>query len=384
MLEDIESVLIEFLDEPSRMILNYTLSHGGSSVCIPSRFALTIGRYYPHERPLVYCLDEGYTCQLIAEDGEVLHRRLWEDWSAIDSLKTVIDSVQEVREAICAAMISQGRDLSRMIGCARVPRQWEPSHAQSDPPDQLSESMQESERVITATQSDLQRFESRPDEHVEDVGMEDDGRAHACPALHAHMREDMEDCKEGTIIDDGEYCMEMTHTLPVPRISIHGNWETASTIGNSVSHPQQFPSFPGRPAQVEDDTSRSASPAMFGLGNCAPMNDSWTSRSNGGVYGPSNFSGFSFGFAGGAGVGAGGCAFDKQSNRNNGSHYSAECGEGRETTLVGGLGQRMGNGIVGGGAVRNSDMGGFSSLGGWQLAPSLLYRQQKGAGPERG
>ena len=70
---------------------------------IPTTFRVSVPRFYPHNSPIVHCLDEGYStrgnfaCPYILPSGEIMHDGLGESWSAIGSLATVIDILQNIR-----------------------------------------------------------------------------------------------------------------------------------------------------------------------------------------------------------------------------------------------------------------------------------------------
>ena len=76
------SVTIEFLD---------------SICCAPSLFRISVPRYYPHNHPVVFCLNEGFVCPFILPTGKITHSSICEDWSAIGTLGTVIDILQSIR-----------------------------------------------------------------------------------------------------------------------------------------------------------------------------------------------------------------------------------------------------------------------------------------------
>lgn len=67
---------------------------------IPSKFLITVPRFYPHSAPAVQCLDHSalpYSSYL-DENGYVVHRII-SDWKAIYSITAIIQSLKEVREA---------------------------------------------------------------------------------------------------------------------------------------------------------------------------------------------------------------------------------------------------------------------------------------------
>ena len=89
--EEPGSVIISFLTDP---LLPF----------IPTIFRVNIPRFYPHNSPEVYCLDEEYSCRgrfmcpyILSTTGEISHDGLGESWSAIGSLTTVIEILQNIR-----------------------------------------------------------------------------------------------------------------------------------------------------------------------------------------------------------------------------------------------------------------------------------------------
>ena len=63
----------------------------------PSIFRISVPRYYPHNHPIIFCLNEGNPSQFILQSGEIIHSSLREEWSAIGTLSTVIDILQSIR-----------------------------------------------------------------------------------------------------------------------------------------------------------------------------------------------------------------------------------------------------------------------------------------------
>ena len=54
-------------------------------------------RYYPHNHPIVFCLNGGFSCPFILPTGEITHSSIREEWSAIGTLGTVVDILQSIR-----------------------------------------------------------------------------------------------------------------------------------------------------------------------------------------------------------------------------------------------------------------------------------------------
>lgn len=85
---------VELTDNPASVILNFDVSDDDS---IPSSFLVEVPRYYPHSRPVVTCLQEKFrNTTYIGSTREVLHSLLWENWSAIGSLRTVVDILLQI------------------------------------------------------------------------------------------------------------------------------------------------------------------------------------------------------------------------------------------------------------------------------------------------
>lgn len=85
---------VELTDNPASVILNFDVSDDDS---IPSSFLVEVPRYYPHSRPVVTCLQEKFrNTTYIGSTREVLHSLLCENWSAIGSLRTVVDILLQI------------------------------------------------------------------------------------------------------------------------------------------------------------------------------------------------------------------------------------------------------------------------------------------------
>jgi len=56
-----------------------------------------VSEYYPHSSPVVTCLDRQFTGPFIDNQGEIQHMYLQNGWSAIGTLRTVIDIIQNLR-----------------------------------------------------------------------------------------------------------------------------------------------------------------------------------------------------------------------------------------------------------------------------------------------
>lgn len=98
-MEDLEnnaSIVLEQPDEPCRVTVEYRVDPGISGRC-PNRFEVTAPKRYPHDAPLVRCIDKGYACRFIDETGTVIHSGLREDWTAICTLGSVVQILQSIR-----------------------------------------------------------------------------------------------------------------------------------------------------------------------------------------------------------------------------------------------------------------------------------------------
>ena len=89
---DLDGIWVEFADIPSSVIVRFLNASYG-----PSIFLVTVPRYYPHNAPLVRCLEGGFTCDHFNASGEVIHQKLNTDWFATSSLITVITILEEIR-----------------------------------------------------------------------------------------------------------------------------------------------------------------------------------------------------------------------------------------------------------------------------------------------
>ena len=95
-------VSFQYPEEPGSVIISFVTDP--LLPFIPTIFRVNIPRFYPHNAPEVYCLDEEYssrgrfTCPyILSTTGEISHDGLGESWSAIGSLTTVIEILQNIR-----------------------------------------------------------------------------------------------------------------------------------------------------------------------------------------------------------------------------------------------------------------------------------------------
>jgi hypothetical protein len=65
---------------------------------LPTRFAITVPRFYPHNPPAVRCIDPEICFHpYINADGTVYHASIAESWTPIQSLHTVVIVLNEIR-----------------------------------------------------------------------------------------------------------------------------------------------------------------------------------------------------------------------------------------------------------------------------------------------
>jgi ubiquitin-protein ligase len=85
----------------------------------PALFRISVPRYYPHNHPIVFCITEGFPCPFISPTGEITHPRLREDWSAVGTLLTVIETLQSIRlmrhNTFCVDHSSSGHSILEEI-----------------------------------------------------------------------------------------------------------------------------------------------------------------------------------------------------------------------------------------------------------------------------
>jgi ubiquitin-protein ligase len=66
----------------------------------PDTFHIRVPKLYPHDPPLVTCLNPGFVCQYIDSTGKVHHPALSGNWTAINCLVDVAHTLEEVSSAI--------------------------------------------------------------------------------------------------------------------------------------------------------------------------------------------------------------------------------------------------------------------------------------------
>ena len=93
---DLSYVQCTFTEDPSALLLNYKDSiYNGTR--IPTRFMIKVSKYYPHQSPVVTCLEVEFSATFVSPEGEILHSHLQNQWSALGTIKTVVDIIQSVR-----------------------------------------------------------------------------------------------------------------------------------------------------------------------------------------------------------------------------------------------------------------------------------------------
>lgn len=97
---DLSYVQCTFTEDPSALLLNYKDSiYNGTR--IPTRFMIKVSKYYPHQSPVVTCLEVEFSATFVSPEGEILHSHLQNQWSALGTIKTVVDIIQSVRPQLC-------------------------------------------------------------------------------------------------------------------------------------------------------------------------------------------------------------------------------------------------------------------------------------------
>ena len=98
-LEELESnatVILEQNDGPNIVSMEYHVDQGFCGRC-PNRFEVTVPKRYPHDPPVVRCIDDGFSCRFIDQKGVVMHQGLRNNWTAICTLGHVVQILQSIR-----------------------------------------------------------------------------------------------------------------------------------------------------------------------------------------------------------------------------------------------------------------------------------------------
>ena len=73
---------------------------------IPNIFQISVKKFYPHDAPIVRCLQPGFTCEYIMLDGLMIHPNLTENWSPISSLTEILNTIYTVRKMFILSLLS--------------------------------------------------------------------------------------------------------------------------------------------------------------------------------------------------------------------------------------------------------------------------------------
>ena len=95
-LENEPNIMLETCEDLSRVRVEYRVDQGRELQC-PNRFEVAVAKRYPHAAPNVHCLDTGFVCKYIDENGLVHHSSLTKEWTAICSLTSVVEALQYIR-----------------------------------------------------------------------------------------------------------------------------------------------------------------------------------------------------------------------------------------------------------------------------------------------
>jgi len=94
----LEDVSIEQTETPSVAIITFKPPLPG----IPNRYIVSVPKFYPHNPPIVRCADPGFekVSRFWDSAGQVTHPGLTSDWTAMNSLQTVILTLRLIRSEI--------------------------------------------------------------------------------------------------------------------------------------------------------------------------------------------------------------------------------------------------------------------------------------------
>lgn len=92
-LNNATGIEFEDLSQPATIVVRFT----DTLTACPNRFQIKVPRFYPHENPIVLCLDTGYRNKFINADGLLSHPSLGRDWTALGTLTTVLCILQNIR-----------------------------------------------------------------------------------------------------------------------------------------------------------------------------------------------------------------------------------------------------------------------------------------------
>ena len=98
---NLRGVEFDYPNSPSSLIIRFT-STDLSSLC-PKSFHVTVPRFYPHDLPIVKCLDSGFHNEFLDADGIVRHINLAERWTALNNLADILNTLESVRQSFTSA-----------------------------------------------------------------------------------------------------------------------------------------------------------------------------------------------------------------------------------------------------------------------------------------
>lgn len=83
------------------------IQFSAQSSSLPSRFIITVPRFYPHNPPDVCCVDsEHFYPPYITPSGAIQHPGLTDLWSPLNSLTAVVEILQAVRAQVATQSTS--------------------------------------------------------------------------------------------------------------------------------------------------------------------------------------------------------------------------------------------------------------------------------------
>jgi hypothetical protein len=96
-------VIVQITEIPSVASVTFLDSSSPASAAsfvesLPSRFLIRVPRFYPHNGPVIQCLDSScYPNDFFDENGNSTHPLFSSDWLAIYSLTNVIETLRQIR-----------------------------------------------------------------------------------------------------------------------------------------------------------------------------------------------------------------------------------------------------------------------------------------------
>lgn len=94
--QGINSIELLSAGEKSCIILNFTHLPQG----YPHTYHIRVPKLYPHDPPIVTCLNHGFISEFIDQTGKVTHPNLGGNWTAINSMINVAEILQEISASI--------------------------------------------------------------------------------------------------------------------------------------------------------------------------------------------------------------------------------------------------------------------------------------------